>query len=144
MSSDEGMTAFVAARLDEEEARANAMEHFIVYDDTYYSCPATRTEPHGDLEWGEEHCDCGLAERKAKRLREIAAMRAVLALHKTTVTKAEIFPFSPYTGEPNPDEYEVACEICGWADSNPTSACVTVRILAAIWSDNPDYRDRKP
>jgi Family of unknown function (DUF6221) len=114
VSSDEGIAAFVAARLDEEHARAEAMEHFIVYDDTYYSCPATRTEPHGDLEWGEEHCTCQLAARKAKRLREIAAGRAVLA------------------------EYQKSVRSVGEGLSVPARRLTLA--VAAIWNDHPDYR----
>jgi hypothetical protein len=29
-----------------------------------YSCPASRTEPIGDLPYGQENCDCGLIARK--------------------------------------------------------------------------------
>ena len=79
------LTAFVTARLDEEQQRAEAMEHFTVFGQPYYSCAGSRTGPYGDLEWGEEHCDCHLAGRKAKRLREIAAMRAVVASYEKSV-----------------------------------------------------------
>lgn len=72
--------AFGTARLDEDEKRAQAMKHFTVDGDEFYSCPAARTEPLGDLEWGEENCQCGLAVRKARALREVAAKRRLLEL----------------------------------------------------------------
>lgn len=136
MSSDEGMGTFVAARLDEEETRANAMEHFIVYDDTYYSCPATRTEPHGDLEWGEEHCQCGLAGRKAKRLREIAAGRALVTFAFENASQID--------GEwgDGHEAAEIAAGQC--ADHGLKAAKKVLGPLAAIWNDHPEYRDWKP
>jgi len=108
------LAVFIGARLDEEQRRAEAMEHFIVYDDTYYSCPATRTEPHGDLPWGEEHCTCQLAARKAKRLREIAAGRAILRLHAASHEC------------PGDDGY-------AWYGDDEAPWCPTLRHVAAIW-----------
>ena len=117
MSEPVTLPAFVAARLDEEQARAEAMEHFTVWDDTYYSCAATRTEPHGDLPWGEDSCDCGLAGRKAKRLREITAMQAILAQCADAAGM---------------DPWDVG-------DLGVRLGEATLRRLAAIWSDHADY-----
>ena len=77
-----GLTAFCEARISEDKARAHAMGHFTVHEEPYFSCPASRAGPSGDLEWGEEHCDCFLAERKARALREVEAKRAILAEYK--------------------------------------------------------------
>lgn len=75
------LEAFLIAQVDQDQKRAEAMRHFTVYEQPYYSCPASRTpEEAGDLEWGEEHCDCFLAERKARALREVAAKRHLLEL----------------------------------------------------------------
>jgi hypothetical protein len=71
------LIAFVKARIGEEDARANTMRH--EGGEVWLACPATRTEPLGDLEWGEGACDCGLAVRKARALREVAAKQAILA-----------------------------------------------------------------
>jgi uncharacterized protein DUF6221 len=71
---------FLAARLEEAVAQAETMEHFTVYEQEWNSCPASLTEPYGDLPWGPEHCDCHLAERKAWALREIEAKRKLLDL----------------------------------------------------------------
>jgi hypothetical protein len=56
-------------------------QHFTVHEQPYYSCAGSRTEPYGDLEWGEGACDCRLAERKARALREVEASRLILAEH---------------------------------------------------------------
>jgi hypothetical protein len=113
---------FLAACIDEDEARANAMEHFTVYEQPYYSCAGSRTEPYGDLEWGEEHCDCFLAERKARALRKVAAHRAIFAEHK-------LVP-AGYLGEGMlPGQY----------GTDPEGLCVTARALLSIWADNPGY-----
>jgi hypothetical protein len=62
----------------EDEEAANAMRHD-VEESALYSCPASRTGPLGDLEWGEEHCWCGLAKRKARALRRVKAVRELVA-----------------------------------------------------------------
>ena len=79
MTTPDPLAAFINARLDVEQHSAESMEHFTVFEQPYYSCAASRAEPYGDLEWGEEYCDCFLAERKARRLREIAVLRSVVA-----------------------------------------------------------------
>ena len=116
MSSDEGVAAFVAARLDEDERRAADMQHEPDTDDTYYNCPATRIRPHGDLSWGEDACDCGLAARKGRALREVTALRAIVSRVS--------------------DQMDMAGS---YAEAD------ILRALAAIWSDHPGYRaDWKP
>lgn len=47
-------------------------------DSEVYACPASRTEPLGDLPWGEEHCTCGLTQRKRSVLARVEAERAIL------------------------------------------------------------------
>jgi hypothetical protein len=69
---------FVTARLDEDERRADAMEHFAVYEQPFYSCPASRTEPYGDLEWGEDACDCCRAGFHGLNGRSLGAPEGVL------------------------------------------------------------------
>lgn len=74
--------AQLKAGIAADEDRANAMQHFTVYEEPYYSCAASRTEPLGDLEWGADaQCDCFLAERKARALREVVFKRAILDMH---------------------------------------------------------------
>jgi hypothetical protein len=78
----DGVAGFLNARLDEAQERAEAMGHYFTDESAVYCCPATRTEPLGDLEWGEDACDCALAARKARALREVAARRAILAMYE--------------------------------------------------------------
>jgi hypothetical protein len=130
--------AFLAARTDEDEARANAMEHFTVHDDTYLSCPATRTEPYGDLPWGEESCDCGLAPRKARALREVQAKREILDLYTSTLALVQeplVMTGGPYAGKINARDYEQALREL--AVLRPV-----ILVQASIYSDHPDCDPR--
>jgi Family of unknown function (DUF6221) len=104
---------FIAARLAEAQRAAETMEHFTVHEQEYYSCPASLTEPLGDLPWGEGTCDCHLAERKARALREVGFRRAVLAAYEASVRSL---------GE--------------GLSAVERRMCLH---LAAIWSDHPDY-----
>jgi Family of unknown function (DUF6221) len=116
------LTGFFAARLDEAQRRAESMQHEPDTDDTYYNCPATRTEPRSDLPWGEDACDCGLAGRKARALREVEADRKLLAAY------AEVAHMDH--DEPEPEYAFGRAEGLGEA----------VRLRAARFSDHPDYR----
>ena len=129
------LAEFLAARLDEDQARAEAMHHDVNPLDDYYSCPASRTEPLGDLAWGEEHCECGLAMRKGRVLREVAAKRAILALHP--IASEEIWTRDDDDHPVKVREYD--CYRCGWVPPD-VQACGTLRALAAVYSDHPDDR----
>lgn len=118
-----GIVAFLSARLGEDEARAQAMKHFTVPEQPYYSCAGSRTEPYGDLEWGEAACDCFLAERKARALREVEAKRAILADYERQ-RDARIAGSEP--GDP----------LYSFSEQDLLRV---VRFLAAIYSDHPDY-----
>lgn len=79
MSADD-LVVRLQATLDETEARANAEGHHDPDEGGYYACPATRSEPLGDLPWGEDACTCGLAKRRADTLRLVQAHRDLIAL----------------------------------------------------------------
>jgi Family of unknown function (DUF6221) len=111
--ADRKLRAFVAARIGEREQFARDMPHFTVPGQPFYSCPGSRTGPYGDLEWGEEHCDCYLADRRARALREVAAGRVLLDAHLKAHQAGEA----------------LAVEIAGG----------TLRAHADIWRDHPDY-----
>lgn len=82
----ETLVASLTAALDADEARANAMEHFTVTDDEFYSCPATRDgDIYDDGLWGESACNCGLAAAKAKALRTVAAHREIVDRYAETL-----------------------------------------------------------
>lgn len=77
----------------------------------------------------------------ARVLREIDAKRKIIRLHEITIEKTDAAPFDSYTGERLPDEYSVTCSLCGWATEDPTSACLTLRLLTLPYSDRPGYRE---
>lgn len=110
MDEIEAIAAFLAARLDEDQERAAKMRHYFV-DEPYFDCPATRTAPLGDLPWGEDACDCGLAEREARALREVEAKRALIRLADDAYYEADHYAYHGIR-----------------------------QIVAAIYSDHPDYR----
>lgn len=114
------ISEFLAARLDEARQRAEAMEHFTVHEQPYYSCAGSRTEPYGDLEWGEEHCDCHLAERKARALREVEARQAIVRRCVGRMNEMDVYPN-------------------GLVSPRAWLARQVLMDLAAIDSDHPDY-----
>jgi len=122
------LAAFLAARLDEEEANAHAA--LALWPSTHF------TIDPGSLVLVEFHG----RHDPARALREVAAKRAILELHAISVQKISQVPFDPYTGERVPDAYDVECNVCGWAADDPMSACPTLRHLAAVYCDHPDYR----
>lgn len=128
------VAAFLAARLDEIEGAAKAaMETW-----PFASLDSAASIPGNGPLYAWTHVTM---HDPARALREVEAFRAILVLHKIEVAKAEIYRYDPCTGERNPDEYEVTCEICGWAGDDPSSACTTLRHLAAIFSSHPEYRE---
>jgi hypothetical protein len=70
--------AWLRAQITRDKERAEAMEHFTVPDEPFYSCAGSRTEPYGDLEWGEGDCDCFVAERRAEALAGAEAKLAIV------------------------------------------------------------------
>jgi hypothetical protein len=77
----------------------------------------------------------------ARVLREIDAKRRLLEEHSLTVEKVDAAPYDSFTGERRPDEHSVTCTVCGWASDDPSSACLTVRLLALPYADRPGYRE---
>ena len=70
---------WLRAQVTRDKERAEGMEHFTVHEQPYYSCPATRTQDEaGDLEWGEDACDCFVAGRRAEALADAEAKLAGL------------------------------------------------------------------
>lgn len=125
MTDTADVIAFFTARVDDAEARANAMQHDDD-SDPWVACPARRTEPLGDLEWGEEACSCGLAKRKARALREVEAKRMVLEWYAEAVEASALFREKLGTGT----HMAVAAE----------SYLNVIRADAAVHSDHPGYR----
>lgn len=111
---------FIRARLDEEEAGAPS-KHFAIYESEYHSCPASLTEPLGDLPFGEDACDCRLAERRAQALARVAAGRRAV-------------------------RYAEACAAVyeGLGDSASrgmvAASTIMLRALASTWAPHRDYQ----
>jgi hypothetical protein len=110
------ITEFLAARIGEAQERAGEMGHAGAESEAY-ACPATRTEPLGDLPYGESACDCGLAERKTRALRVVAAHREIVA--ECTLLAMVGLAFE--------------------GEAGPESAQRIMKHLAAIDSGHPDY-----
>jgi len=75
MTGRPSITEFLRARLDEDQQRADRMDHRNIDDGGYYSCPATRSEAWGDL---PTDCDCNLEARRKRALAEVEAKRGVV------------------------------------------------------------------
>jgi hypothetical protein len=105
------LVAFLAARLDEDEAAAEDVHNA-------YECESCMGPP------GPFPCNCGYP---ARVLREVAAKRAILAEHK------------PYETGGTHLSGPVFCSTCGEEDAVEVP-CGTLRHLAAVYSDHPDYR----
>jgi hypothetical protein len=109
------LTEFLTARLDEDEAAAR---------DAYYEGQRWITEEEGVYRYPDDDLDLvHSANRKtdarhiarwdpARVLREVEAGRAILAEHRTAA---------------------------GWSSENWPR---TLRLLAAVWSDHPDYQQK--
>jgi hypothetical protein len=119
MTSD--LAAFLTGRLDEDEAVATD-QHERVWFGPY---PETLAEREG---W--------IVIRQDRLLREVAAKRAILAAHRVVEYPGPYVPVSP------------TCSICitkregyqeEWDDDD--WPCATIRLLAAVYSDHPGYRE---
>lgn len=71
-------------------------------------------DPHGSHTTTGAHI---VRHDPARVIADIEAKRRIIDEHHVTVTQQG-------------DTYDVECEICGWASDDPTSACLTVRLLA--------------
>jgi hypothetical protein len=137
------ITEFLEARLAEIEAAAR---------ESYYEGQRWLTEEEGVYRWPDDEL-VHLADRKAdarhialhdpaRVLRDIEFKRAILALHRPTRPHPE-FGFT----------YPAAANLCGYdgpgdnwqAEQEPDHypdalwPCWTIRHVAAIWRDHPDY-----
>lgn len=76
----------------------------------------------------------GLEDSRATR--DVDAKRAIAALHKIDTAYLDS---RGDDGRPVRVP-EVTCYCCGWASDVEGSGCATLRHLAAIYSDHPDYQ----
>lgn len=138
---------FIKARLDDDE-------HYITVVPAAGIRNAEGIEPEtdgpmaafirgmlGDPEMGallEQWTDAGVpVPNDFERLRrDVVAKRAILALHAISVEHERVRD----DGGEWVTVAEVSCYWCGWASDVDSSACATLRHLAAVWSDHSDYR----
>ena len=163
----DGLTDFLNARLDEDEAVAKAWDEDQRqwgYDDVLSEHAASAADTpvavvdvigsRRDEWWTRIHIldgDAGLAAHVARHdpartLREVGAGRKRLALHAIETSREEQRPLAEDVeniarGKPFAYWVDVcSCVICGWFDIEQ-GACETLRIDAAVWNDNPGYRE---
>lgn len=131
------LAEFLAARLDEDEATAKAAtpapwvvddyDSKTIYVDAHeqYVVPIWDMRPEDQRPEDAAHI---ARHDPARVLRDVEAKRKILAIHQ---------PHLSDYGEPP------TCSAC-WPEpkigTHPLYPCSTVRALAAVWSDHPDYR----
>lgn len=116
------LAAFITARLDETAARAWAVHDVSKCDALLYE------ENMADAARRDPDCDCG---RPARVLREVAALRAVMAETFEYEAKIDGEWGCAHNAE------EMADGSCRLVDPDGIAA---LRRLATTWSDHPDYR----
>jgi rubrerythrin len=127
---------FLEARIAEDEAIARATYPY-PENAEYFAAEALRdAQPHGSrCGWrmGEQLSDGCECDYPARVLREVEAKRAILADHETRVERG----FDPV------DAIDWSCSVCsrcGTISSDESDGCPTVRALASVYADHPDYR----
>lgn len=152
-ATDPGPVEFLTRALDACEASAARLDHVTAdrdVDSEVLACPASRTEPLGDLPWGPENCDCGLQRRRDQINASVAAERVILAMHGPTRGMRLPGDDGPLVESDDPADlmYPAAamlCRICGpgdsWEAERPRERygelpCDTVRLLA--WGHRHD------
>lgn len=133
----EALTAFLNARLEEDASFARA------------------TMRQGAPPWaafgrGERIPEMAHIERHspARALREVEAKRAILAEHFILTNENRIEAYEEYSvvpwgakgGAGDQGSGCVTCHYYGMGGVKGYGICRTVRILAAVYSDHPDYR----
>lgn len=118
------LAEFTAARLDEREAAARAVL------DAFQSGQHVWTDVHPlaeKLMKGEDHLNWPAFALANRTLREVAAMRAIVAEHARGVGSGFwCIRCDPGGGQP-------------FTDSDAEYPCKTLRALAAVWSDHEQY-----
>lgn len=98
------------AAIQERQDRAQREGHYNPDGGGYFACPATRSEPFGDLEWGEDACDCGLAKRRDEVLRMCHAHRKIVETYQGARFTQECHP----EYEENNGYVAALAEVLGW------------------------------
>jgi hypothetical protein len=136
------ITEFVKARLDEDEAAAKAALESEWFAHVTEFASANHYDTFGDLaveywQWfpGEADGVHAALHDPARVLREVAAKRRILAGHGP----GSVIDDSNGKWRDDPENWDAPVTLCAgheWV----AWPCETVRLLAAIWGDHPDYR----
>ena len=128
MSADQGLAAFLAARLDEDEKAAqSALRWHETGSCVYIAIYASTWQALDDYD-------------PDRALRDIAAKRTILDMYTSTLALVEhplVIEEGQFTGKISVQDY---------MDAKRELAVLrpAVTALAAIWSDHPDYgQERK-
>lgn len=128
---------FIRARLDDDETAANSLP-----DDENDTAGIDLKEAIG------YPCERYLAIEPARLRRDVASRRQILDLHPHRRFTEPLAADSPFAEDHRPafddDPRYVGCTVCDWdwrfEEVTPRWWCKTVRLLAAPYSDHPDYR----
>lgn len=130
-TSTQTLAEFLTARLDEDETAAHARDEYEIV---------------GDPVAGYRDQHLGRVRRSPedqRRVREVEAKRRIVAEHPEFAERARPSGLEVL----NPRESSATfCEACGdpyfWDQTPPVEwPCPTLRALASVYADHPDYRD---
>jgi hypothetical protein len=152
------LTAFISARLDEDEAIAKAWQSPPWREDATHWKPVGQREPRydngrsetlsvidvsgRDLDWSEaiqvrwdsngERVRHISRHDPARVLREVAAKRAIVAAYEEAAEHPYDLPAGVHDGRDQDEQMRDEAVLGAMED--------VARHLAAVWSDHPDYR----
>lgn len=122
------MTEWLLEQIQLDRQRAWAWQHDTGPDGRpFYACPATRTEPLGDLPFGEENCTCGLEQRRHRVLVDCDMLEQIIRQHLDWQTTLHDTPADRTEGECT--TYRMAME---W----------TVDRIAMMFDDRPGWDEQ--
>lgn len=113
-------------QIDVDRHRARAWQHDRPDGGYFYSCPATRTEPYGDLPYGEANCECRLEARRRRALIDCDAKEQIVR-HHVAWQKTLREPADGWS-DPGQTGYRMAME---W----------TTHRVAMMFDDRPGWAD---
>jgi hypothetical protein len=121
------LSAFLLARIEEDEAVASKQR---IHDIS--TCPVVwhRRLGHVDHEWAD--CECGISSKIED---ECEAKRAIVQLHHSPMTD-----LAAALEDQGAKEWESVSGDAGLTRDQFREHQRTLRVLAAVYADHPDYR----